>query len=35
MTLADHGIENVNLFGPKNTKHFIASTRHFVARFES
>jgi len=32
LTLADGGIKNISLHGPKNLTHFMVSTRHFVYR---
>ncbi|ORZ12300.1 beta-lactamase-like protein [Absidia repens] len=32
LTLADAGLQNVNLFGGKNLTHYMASTRFFVYR---
>jgi ribonuclease Z len=32
LTMADGGIKNISIHGPKNLTHFMVSTRHFVYR---
>ncbi|KAL7748763.1 hypothetical protein RI367_005918 [Sorochytrium milnesiophthora] len=32
LTLGDVGLKQVNIHGPENTTHFLASTRHFIYR---
>ncbi|KAI9310318.1 beta-lactamase-like protein [Dichotomocladium elegans] len=32
LTIADGGVKDVTLHGPKNLTHFLASTRHFIYR---
>ncbi|KAI9143729.1 beta-lactamase-like protein [Paraphysoderma sedebokerense] len=32
LTISDAGTNNINVYGPENTTHFVATTRHFIQR---